>query len=56
MVDRDRIKEGFIDPGEKELKNIARPVRAYALKTGAEGPASALDASAFVSDVAARLV
>ena len=43
---RDRIKEAFIDLGEKELKNIARPVRAYALKTGAEGPASALDASA----------
>ena len=43
---RDRLKEGFIDLGEKELKNIARPVRAYALKTGAEGPASALQASA----------
>jgi TolB-like protein/class 3 adenylate cyclase len=43
---RDRIKEAFIDVGEKELKNIARPVRAYALKTGAEGPASALQASA----------
>ena len=43
---RDRIKEGFIDLAEKELKNIARPVRAYALKTGAEGPASALHASA----------
>jgi TolB-like protein len=43
---RDRIKEGFVDLGEKDLKNIARPVRAYALKTGAEGPASALHASA----------
>ena len=43
---RDRIKEALIDLGEKELKNIARPVRAYALKTGAEGPASALHASA----------
>ena len=42
---RDRVKEGFADLGEKELKNIARPVRAYALKTGAEGPASALHAS-----------
>ena len=31
---RDRLKEGFIDLGEKELKNIARPVRAYAIKTG----------------------
>jgi TolB-like protein/class 3 adenylate cyclase/Flp pilus assembly protein TadD len=42
---RDRLKEGFIDLGEKELKNIARPVRAYALKTGAEGPASVLHPS-----------
>ena len=24
---RDRLKEGFADLGEKELKNIARPVR-----------------------------
>ena len=38
---RDRIKEGFIDLGEKELKNIARPVRAYAVKTRAPPPASA---------------
>src|SRR3984893_2966240 len=28
---RDRLKEGFADLGEKELKNIARPVRAYAV-------------------------
>ena len=42
---RDRLKEAFIDLGEKELKNIARPVRAYAVKTGA-GPASAPQASA----------
>ena len=34
---RDRIKEGFIDLGEKDLKNIARPVRAYAIKTGSAG-------------------
>jgi adenylate cyclase len=33
---RDRIKEGFADLGEKELKNIARPVRVHALKTGSE--------------------
>ena len=32
---RDRLKEPFIDLGEKELKNIARPVRVYAVKTGA---------------------
>ena len=40
------MKEGFIDLGEKELKNIARPVRAYAVKTGSAGPASAPHASA----------
>jgi class 3 adenylate cyclase len=28
---RDRLKEDFADLGEKELKNIARPVRVYAL-------------------------
>ena len=32
---RDRVKETFVDLGEKELKNIARPVRVYALKVGA---------------------
>jgi TolB-like protein/class 3 adenylate cyclase/TPR repeat protein len=37
---RDRLKEGFIDLGEKELKNIARPVRAYAIKSGSTGLAS----------------
>ena len=30
---RDRLKEDFIDLGEKDLKNVARPVRAYAIKT-----------------------
>jgi TolB-like protein/class 3 adenylate cyclase/Tfp pilus assembly protein PilF len=30
---RDRIKETFVDLGEKTLKNIARPVRVYALRT-----------------------
>ena len=35
---RDRLKEGFTDLGEKELKNIARPVRVYAVKTGSAGP------------------
>ena len=43
---RDRVKEAFIDLGEKELKNIARPVRVYAIKTGSAGPASAPHASA----------
>jgi TolB-like protein len=30
----------FTDLGERELKNIARPVRVYAVKTGAAGPAA----------------
>jgi adenylate cyclase len=32
---RDRLKENFVDLGERQLKNIARPVRAYALSAGA---------------------
>ncbi len=36
---RDRLKERFVDLGEKTLKNIARPVRAYALKMGVPPPA-----------------
>jgi TolB-like protein/class 3 adenylate cyclase len=43
---RDRLKEGFADLGEKELKNIARPVRVYAVKLGSAGPASAPHPSA----------
>jgi TolB-like protein/class 3 adenylate cyclase len=43
---RDRLKEGFADLGEKELKNIARPVRVYAVKTGSAAPASETDAPA----------
>src|SRR5271169_4290010 len=43
---RDRIKEGFVDLGEKELKNIARSVRAYAVKTGSAGSSPAPHASA----------
>jgi TolB-like protein/class 3 adenylate cyclase len=38
---RDRLKEEFIDLGEKDFKNIARPARVYAVKTGAAGSASA---------------
>jgi TolB-like protein/class 3 adenylate cyclase/Flp pilus assembly protein TadD len=33
---RDRLREEFTDLGDKELKNIARPVRVYAVKTGSE--------------------
>ena len=43
---RDRLQDEFIDLGEKELKNIARPVRAYAIKTGPGRPAVATQASA----------
>ena len=43
---RDRLKEGFTDLGEKELKNIARPVRVYAVKTGSAGPCAGAAASA----------
>jgi TolB-like protein/class 3 adenylate cyclase len=34
---RDRVNETFIDLGEQALKNIARPVRVYAVRTGLEG-------------------
>jgi len=34
---RDKIKEPFIDLGEQNLKNIARPIRAYALTAPSEG-------------------
>jgi TolB-like protein/class 3 adenylate cyclase len=38
---RDRIKEEFVDLGERRLKNIARPVRAYELKIDSESFAEA---------------
>jgi TolB-like protein/class 3 adenylate cyclase len=38
---RGRVEARFLDLGEKDLKNIARPVRVYAIGTGSEGPASA---------------
>jgi TolB-like protein len=31
---RDRLREGFVDLGEKMLKNISRPMRVYSLKQG----------------------
>jgi TolB-like protein/class 3 adenylate cyclase len=37
---RDRVKEAFVDLGEIELKNIARPVRAYALRSGSRNKAA----------------
>jgi TolB-like protein/class 3 adenylate cyclase/Flp pilus assembly protein TadD len=36
---RDRLKEEFLDLGERRLKNIARPVRAYELKIDSESHA-----------------
>jgi TolB-like protein/class 3 adenylate cyclase/Flp pilus assembly protein TadD len=36
---RDRLKETFADLGEKQLKNIARPVRVFALPAAAIGAA-----------------
>jgi adenylate cyclase len=33
---RDKLKEQFVDLGERELKNIARPVRAYAIRRTSE--------------------
>ena len=38
---RDRVKETFVDRGEQALKNIARPVRVYALEAPPSGPGSA---------------
>ena len=38
---RGRIDADFVDLGEKDLKNIARPVRVYAVKTGSESAAPA---------------
>ena len=34
---RDKVKEAFVDLGEKTLKNIARPVRVYAYRKGLGG-------------------
>jgi adenylate cyclase len=35
---RGKVSEAFIDCGEQQLKNIAQPVRAYAIKTGSANP------------------
>jgi TolB-like protein/class 3 adenylate cyclase len=37
---RDRLKEEFIDLGERDLKNVSRPVRAYAIKSFSSGSSS----------------
>jgi TolB-like protein/class 3 adenylate cyclase/Tfp pilus assembly protein PilF len=41
---RGRVEAEFIDLGEKTLKNIARPVRVYAVRTGSGPLGRALDA------------
>jgi TolB-like protein/class 3 adenylate cyclase len=41
---RGRIEAGFVDLGEKTLKNIARPVRVYAVRSGDGAAAPAADA------------
>lgn len=35
---RDKLSFGFVDSGELELKNIARPVRVFQVKPGADSP------------------
>jgi adenylate cyclase len=42
---RDKLPHQFVDLGEKDLKNIARPVRVYAVKTGSGSAAPAPSAS-----------
>ncbi|HKW52710.1 MAG TPA: adenylate/guanylate cyclase domain-containing protein [Stellaceae bacterium] len=43
---RDRLKEEFTDLGDKELKNVARPIRVYSVKTGSGAAVSSPDAFA----------
>jgi TolB-like protein len=44
---RDRMKEAFVDLGERDLKNIAHPMRVYTLKTWSASSAPAPHPSAF---------
>ena len=39
---RDRVKESFVDLGEKTLKNIARPARVYAVRSNSNRGAEAI--------------
>ena len=43
---RDRLQLEFEDLGERELKNIARPVRVYRLRRPADAPAASVRATA----------
>ena len=38
---RDRVPQPFVDLGERDLKNIARPVWVYAVRSGSEITAAA---------------
>jgi adenylate cyclase len=54
---RDKLDLAFDDLGEQTLKNIARPVRVYALRPEARGDSSSEPAAAFIAQpaVAPRL-
>ncbi len=52
---RGRIDASFIDLGEKDLKNIARPVRVYAIKPASESATLASSASAATALEPSRL-
>ena len=52
---RDRVKEGFTDLGEKNLKNIARPVQVYAIKTRSSGVTQESSASTPEKSIPPRL-
>ena len=52
---RDKIKETFVDLGDHSLKNIARPVRVYSIKTSAAGSRLAAHSSAQESSEPSRL-
>jgi TolB-like protein/class 3 adenylate cyclase len=52
---RDKIKETFVDLGDHSLKNIARPVRVYSIKTSAAGSRLAAHSSAQESSGPSRL-
>ncbi len=41
---RDRVEQSFVDLGEKALKNIARPVRVFAIRTESSGVSRMLPA------------
>jgi TolB-like protein/class 3 adenylate cyclase len=52
---RGRIEADFVDFGEKDLKNIARPVRVFAVRMGSEGAAPARSAPASIKQAPPRL-